>query len=183
MLHVGWRKEVDACRALKIARLDQVPVGRLDGSARAEQLRRIWVVGACNGWYVGPLASSRDPWREGPEYPVDDHQVESVGVRGEPGCQGLRIRREGRRSMCGTAEDPYVDAGPIDPVGRIARFCPASIDRSSPTKTIGVHCVAEVDKPLTQPDEHGCGPIELGEVSEEMADAHLPHSASGSAQL
>ena len=85
--------------------------------------------------------------------------------------------------MWGTAEDPYVDAGPIDPVGRIARFCPASSNRSSPTQPICVHSVAEVDEPLTQPDEHGCGPAGLWEVGEEMADTHVPHSASGSAQL
>jgi hypothetical protein len=85
--------------------------------------------------------------------------------------------------MWGTAEDPYVDAGTINPVGRITRFGPASSNRSSPTKPVSVHCVAELDEPLTQPDEHGCGPVELGEVSEEVPDAHVPHSASGSAQL
>jgi hypothetical protein len=85
--------------------------------------------------------------------------------------------------MRGRAEDPYVDAGPINPVGRLVGCGPGGSNRSSPTKPIRVHSVAELDKPLTQPDEHGCGPAGLGEVSEEMADAHVPHSASGDVQF
>jgi hypothetical protein len=85
--------------------------------------------------------------------------------------------------MRGSMEDSYIDAGLINPVGRLVGCGPGGSNRSSPTRPICVDSVAEVDKPLTQPDEHGCGSAGLREVSEEMADAQVPHSASGSAQL